>query len=48
MPVTNDPNFGKTPVWYKVWAGVCIMATVTACALGTWVVVTVVNWWTSK
>lgn len=48
MPLTNDPNFGKTPVWWKVWAGVCIMGAMIGCGLGAWVVVTVVSWLTSK
>lgn len=37
-----------TPVWWKVWAGFCLMVGVGICALGAWVVITLVNWWTSR
>lgn len=44
----DDQYDGKMPTWWKVWAGFCLMTAVGLCALGTWVVVEVVQWVTSK
>lgn len=44
----DDPDWGKMPAWWKVWAGVCLMVSVGLLALGTWAVVSLVNWVTSR